>query len=169
MVAVHGMQGEQIGSIQIRVKVSSQHVEVNLSDLKGYEKQVIVELIKETHSNHNKRIISNNPINPKSRLDDCRGIYLFLFLWYIQLKTKIPTGFSWKNKKNDYIFAAIILYEADMLSTDALLYIKWVLERYKGFSKFFFCCNDVSRLQPIRSLCTVVQLLPPSKREVTIY
>uniref|UniRef100_A0A3N7FZE9 AAA+ ATPase domain-containing protein n=2 Tax=Populus trichocarpa TaxID=3694 RepID=A0A3N7FZE9_POPTR len=127
------LKGEQIGSIQVRVKVSSQHVEVNLSDLKGYEKQVIVELIKETHNNHNKRIISNNPINPKSRLDDCR---------------------------------AIILYEADMLSTDALLYIKWVLERYKGFSKFFFCCNDVSRLQPIRSLCTVVQLLPPSKREV---
>jgi hypothetical protein len=86
------------------VKVSSQHVEVNLSDLKGYEKQVIVELIKETHNNHNKRIISNNPINPKSRLDDCRGIYLFLFLWYIQLKTKIPTGFSWKNKKNDNIY-----------------------------------------------------------------
>nr|TKS02083.1 hypothetical protein D5086_0000166760 [Populus alba] len=128
---IRAMLQEAFG--QERVQVSSQHVELNLSDLKGYEKQVIVELIKETHNNHNKRIISNNPINPKSRLDDCR---------------------------------AIILYEADMLSTDALLYIKWVLERYKGFSKFFFCCNDVSRLQPIRSLCTVVQLFPPSKREV---
>uniref|UniRef100_A0A6N2KMP1 Integrase catalytic domain-containing protein n=1 Tax=Salix viminalis TaxID=40686 RepID=A0A6N2KMP1_SALVM len=52
------------------------------------------------------------------------------------------------------------------LCTDALLYIKWVFERYKGFSNFFFCCNDVSSLLPIRSLCTADQLFPPSKKEV---
>ncbi|KAJ4825842.1 hypothetical protein Tsubulata_023352, partial [Turnera subulata] len=122
------LKGEPIGSINVRVKVSSQHVEVNLSDMKGYEKQVIVDLIKETHNER-----SNNVF--QSKLENCQ---------------------------------AIILYEADKLSTDALLYIKWLLERYKGFSKFFFCCGDVSKLQPIRTLCTVVQLFPPSKIEVIV-
>jgi replication factor C subunit 3/5 len=39
-----------IGKIQVNVKQSPQHVEVNLSELKGYEKHVIVELIKETQN-----------------------------------------------------------------------------------------------------------------------
>jgi len=103
MVAVHGMQGEQIGSIQVRVKVSSQHVEVNLSDLKGYEKQVIVELIKETHNNHNKRIISNNPINPKSRLDDCRGISIFIPMIY-SIKNQDPYWFFLEKIKKMTIY-----------------------------------------------------------------
>lgn len=37
-----------MGKIQVNVKRSPQHVEVNLSELKAYEKYVIVELIKET-------------------------------------------------------------------------------------------------------------------------
>ena len=65
------------------------------------------------------------------------------------------------------IFATIILYEVDQLSTDALVYIRWLLERNKGCNKFFFCCSDVSKLQPIKSVCTVVQLLQPTNKEVT--
>lgn len=70
-------------------------------------------------------------------------------------------------RQNDFPFfihtyAAIILYEADKLPTEALLYIKWLLERYKGFNKLFFCCSDASKIQPLTSLCTLVQLLPPS-------
>ncbi|PRQ56789.1 putative DNA polymerase III, clamp loader complex, gamma/delta/delta subunit [Rosa chinensis] len=61
---------------------------------------------------------------------------------------------------------ALILYEADKLSTDALLYIKWLLERYKGCNKVFFCCSDVAKLQAIKTICTVVELLPPSKNEI---
>ncbi|CAI0410269.1 unnamed protein product, partial [Linum tenue] len=62
---------------------------------------------------------------------------------------------------------SIILHEADKLSADGVLYIKWMLERYKGFSKFFFSCGgDVSKLQPIRRLCTFVQLFPPSHQEL---
>lgn len=65
------------------------------------------------------------------------------------------------------VSAALILYEADKLSTDALLYIKWLLERYKGCNyKVFFCCSDVAKLQAIKTICTVVELLPPSKNEV---
>ncbi|KAF5732807.1 hypothetical protein HS088_TW17G00340 [Tripterygium wilfordii] len=120
------LKGEAIGSIRVHLKKSSKHVEVNLSDLKGYEKHVIVELIKERHGR-----ISNKTLQSKS--DSCR---------------------------------AIILYEADKLSSDALLYMRWVLERYKGFNKIFFCCSDVSKLQPIKNLCTVVQLFPPSKEEI---
>ena len=64
--------------------------------------------------------------------------------------------------------AAIIFYGVDKLSTDAILYIKWLLERYKVYNKIFFCCSDVSKLQAIKNLCTVVQLLPPSRTEVEI-
>ncbi|XP_061999841.1 replication factor C subunit 3-like isoform X1 [Rosa rugosa] len=121
------LKGEVVGSINVQVKQSPQHVEVNLSELKGYEKHVIVELMKETQYN-----ISNKSALPCS-LDNCR---------------------------------ALILYEADKLSTDALLYIKWLLERYKGCNKVFFCCSDVAKLQAIKTICTVVELLPPSKNEI---
>ncbi|KAK3195309.1 hypothetical protein Dsin_026619 [Dipteronia sinensis] len=119
---VFNLKGEMIGNIKVNVKESSQHIEVNVSDLKGYEKHVIIELMKESQS----KIESNIH-------DSCR---------------------------------AIILCEADKLSTDALLYIRWILEKYKGLNKVFFCCSDVSKLQPIKSLCTLVQLFPPSKQEI---
>ncbi|EOY25329.1 ATPase family associated with various cellular activities, putative isoform 1 [Theobroma cacao] len=122
------LKGESIGRIEVNVKESSQHVEVNLSDLKGYEKDVIVELMKETQTKTSK---SNKAMSSYS--DNCR---------------------------------VIILCEADKLSTDALLYIKWLLERYEGDNKVFFCCSDVSRLQPIRSICKLIRLLPPSKEEI---
>ncbi|KAM5554333.1 hypothetical protein ABKV19_022615 [Rosa sericea] len=121
------IHGEVVGSINVQVKQSPQHVEVNLSELKGYEKHVIVELMKETQYN-----IPNKSALPCS-LDNCR---------------------------------ALILYEADKLSTDALLYIKWLLERYKGCNKVFFCCSDVAKLQAIKTISTVVELLPPSKNEI---
>lgn len=31
---------------------------------------------------------------------------------------------------------------------------------------FFFCCSDVSKLQPVKELCTFVQLHLPSNEEV---
>ncbi|CDP09315.1 unnamed protein product [Coffea canephora] len=75
------------------------------------------------------------------------------------------------SKHNDFPFfihtyAAIILYKADKLPTEALLYIKWLLERYKGCNKLFFCCSDASKIHPLTSLCTLVQLLPPSTEEI---
>lgn len=47
LTKIHLMQGEAVQSISVNVKQSSQHVEVNLSELKGYEKHVIVELMEE--------------------------------------------------------------------------------------------------------------------------
>ncbi|EEF28707.1 Replication factor C subunit, putative [Ricinus communis] len=119
------LRGESIGSIEVRIKVSSQHIEVNLSDMKGYEKHIVVELIKETDDKKSRNYL------PKH--DSCR---------------------------------AIILYNADRLSADAVLYIKWLLERYQGSSKFFFCCSDVSKLQAIKELCNLVQLFMPSNDEI---
>ncbi|KAH9788913.1 hypothetical protein KPL71_011010 [Citrus sinensis] len=125
---VFDLKGEARGRIQVNIKESSQHIEVNLSDLKGYERHVIVELMKETQSKISTKALQSN----------------------------VPTDNT----------RAIILCEADKLSTDALLYMRWLLERYKGLNKVFFCCSDVSKLQPIKSLCTVIQLLPPSKQEI---
>ncbi|XVF55933.1 hypothetical protein PTKIN_Ptkin06aG0075500 [Pterospermum kingtungense] len=122
------LKGESRGRIEVNVKESSKHVEINLSDLKGYEKHVIAELMKETQTKTSK---SNKALSSYS--ENCR---------------------------------VIVLCEADSLSTDVLLYIKWLLERYKGDYRVFFCCCDVSKLEPIRSLCTLFQLLPPSKEEI---
>ncbi|KAJ9181030.1 hypothetical protein P3X46_009205 [Hevea brasiliensis] len=120
------LKGESVGSIEVRIKAASRHVEVNLSDLKGYEKHVIVELIKETSNAMSKK-------GSQLKRDSCR---------------------------------AIILNNADKLSADAVLYMKWLLQRYKGSSKFFFCCSDVSKLQPIKELCTLVQFFLPSNKEI---
>ncbi|CAI9786068.1 unnamed protein product [Fraxinus pennsylvanica] len=120
------LKGEGVGSVLVNIMVSQQHIEVNLSELKGYEKHILFELIKERSTK-----LSNKALQGDH--GDCR---------------------------------AIILYEADKISTDTLTYIKWILERFKGSNKVFFCCSDLSRLEPVKSLCTVVQLLPPSIEEI---
>ncbi|KAH7576121.1 hypothetical protein JRO89_XS01G0000700 [Xanthoceras sorbifolium] len=106
----------------------SVQVYLYISHQRGYEKHVIIELMKETKSKVSKKASESNTDH-----DNCSGI---------------------------------IVCEADKLSTDALLYVRWILEKYKGLNKVFFCCSDVSKLQPIKSLCTVVQLFPPSKEEI---
>ncbi|CAM8917471.1 unnamed protein product [Rhodiola kirilowii] len=119
------LKGESISSIQVNVKESNHHIELNLSELRGYEKNVIVKLIKERHTKCNKSSYVGH--------GNCK---------------------------------AIVLYEADKLPSDTLLYIRWLLERFKGFSKVFFCCSDVSKLQLIKGLCTHIELLPPSNEEI---
>ncbi|CAI9781649.1 unnamed protein product [Fraxinus pennsylvanica] len=118
--------GEGVGSVLVNLMVSQQHTEVKFSELKGYEKHILVELIKERRTKLSNKDLQRNH-------GECR---------------------------------AIILYDADKISTDILTYIKWTLERFKGCNKVFFCCSDVSRLEPVKSLCTVVQLLPPSIEEI---
>ncbi|KAK6934056.1 hypothetical protein RJ641_036950 [Dillenia turbinata] len=120
------LKGEGAGKILVNVKESSRHVEINISALKGYEKHVIVELVKERHTRISDKAVQCNH-------HTCR---------------------------------VIILYDADKLSTDALLYIKWLLERYKGCNKVLFCCNDASKIHAIKTLCTVIQLLPPPNHEI---
>lgn len=72
------MQGEMVGSIQVRIKKSEHHVEVNLSETKGYEQHVIVDLFRETYE---KTTPNPFPCVP----DNCQGIS-FLFFCYIILK-----------------------------------------------------------------------------------
>ncbi|XP_062099839.1 replication factor C subunit 3-like [Humulus lupulus] len=127
---VFNLQGEEVGSIEVLVKNSPRLLEVNISDIKGYEKHVIYELIKE---NISQSISYNNTSLPCKPPDNCR---------------------------------AIIFYGVEKLSSDAILYIKWLLERYNACNKIFFCCSDLSKLQAIKNLCTVVQLLPPSRTEI---
>lgn len=144
-----------MSSILVNLMVSPQHVEVNLSELKGYEKHVIVELIKE-----NSQMLLNTNLNCDE--ENCKGTCsdtmlnpkeLSNFRRYIDISL---------NAKH----AAIILYEADKLSADALSYIKWMLEKFKGCNKVFFCCKDAKKLQQIMPLCRFVQLNKPSTEEV---
>ncbi|XP_058085454.1 replication factor C subunit 3-like isoform X2 [Magnolia sinica] len=116
------LKGEAEASIEVNVRISSKHVEINLSELRGHEKHVIVSLIEES-----------NVTTTECDHTNCR---------------------------------VIVLYQADRLSTDAQHYIRWIMERYKGCNKILFCCSDISRLQPIRPICTHIHLLPPSKEEI---
>uniref|UniRef100_M0ZNJ5 Replication factor C subunit n=1 Tax=Solanum tuberosum TaxID=4113 RepID=M0ZNJ5_SOLTU len=123
---VFHLKGESVPSIKVNVKESNKHLEINLSETKGYEKHVLVQLIKERKHKSSSRSAPPNPENCK----------------------------------------AIILGEADKLSTDALLYIKWMIERYEGCYKVFFCCSDSTKLQPIKSICKVFHLQKPSDDEI---
>ncbi|XP_073045298.1 replication factor C subunit 3-like isoform X2 [Primulina eburnea] len=120
------LKGEAVSSVLVNWMVSTQHIEVNISELKGYEKHILVELIKEENE-----MLSNKTL--QCTQENCK---------------------------------AIILYETDKLSTDALIYIKWILGKFKGCNKVFFCCRDMSKLLPLKPLCTVVQLLEPSNEEI---
>lgn len=64
--------------------------------------------------------------------------------------------------------AAVILHEADKLSIDALSYIKWMLEKFKGCNKVFFCGRDDKNLEVLKPICNHVELLKPSIDEVVL-
>ncbi|KAJ0970807.1 hypothetical protein J5N97_018766 [Dioscorea zingiberensis] len=120
------LKGEHVGSIDLNVRKSSQHIEVNLSESRGYEKHVIMTLINEFH------IPSDQPV-PCDQ-SNCR---------------------------------AIVLHEADKISNDAQHYVRWLMDKYnKGCNKLFFCCSDASKLQPIKHLCKIINLKPPSDKEI---
>ncbi|KAI9104291.1 hypothetical protein K1719_022863 [Acacia pycnantha] len=121
------LKGEVIGSIQVPIIKSAHHVEVNLSQTKGYKEQVVADLLKETYD---KIINISMPCEPKN----CH---------------------------------AIIIYEAEKLSSQSLLYIKWMLERYNnGCNKVFFCCADESKLQIVKPICKTFRLAPPPTQEI---
>ncbi|KAG9454461.1 hypothetical protein H6P81_007365 [Aristolochia fimbriata] len=119
------LKGEAMANIKVRMKVSALHVEINLSELRGYERQVIVDLVKQNADNS-----TDDQCDPSS---NCR---------------------------------IIVLHDSDKLSTDAQHYIRWVMERYQSCNKIIFCCSDVTKLHPVRSLCEYIQLLPPSNNEI---
>ncbi|XP_057440444.1 uncharacterized protein LOC130732410 [Lotus japonicus] len=121
------IKGEMVDNLKVRIKKSLSHIELNLSETKGYEKHVVDDLFKETYGS--KTINNSLPCRP----ENCQ---------------------------------AIILYEAEKLSIETLLYIKWLLEKYKGCSKVFFCCSDQSKLQHVKSLCTTVRLSSPTSEEI---
>ncbi|XP_057731526.1 replication factor C subunit 3-like isoform X2 [Arachis stenosperma] len=120
------LKGEMVDKLQVQIKKSLHHVEINVSETKGYEKHVIVDLFNRTYA---KTINNSLPCSP----DNCQ---------------------------------AIVLYEAEKLSIESLLYIKWQLEKYKGCNKVFFCCSDESKFHLIKPLCTTLRLSPPSSQEI---
>lgn len=128
MLMAYSSQAGGVGSILVNLMVSQQHIEINLSELKGYEEYILVELIKERSTKLSNRVLQENHGN-------CRGNTC-----EILFKKTIST---WRNAENGHyfvhiIYAAIILYEADNISSDTLRYIKWILERFRGVTKYSF-------------------------------
>lgn len=76
------IQGESIGSIQVDVKESAYHIELNLAELRGYEKNVIVKLIKERHTKCNKSTYAGH--------GSCKGIITLHYkLFYLSCQLLI--------------------------------------------------------------------------------
>ncbi|KAM0935438.1 putative DNA polymerase III, clamp loader complex, gamma/delta/delta subunit [Dioscorea sansibarensis] len=119
------LKGEHAGSIDLNIRQSSQHIEVDLSESRGYEQHVIMTLINEFH------IPSEQPVQCDQT--NCK---------------------------------AIVLHEADKISNDTQHYVRWLMDKYKGCSKLFFCCSDASKLLPIKHLCKIINLKPPSDKEI---
>lgn len=69
----NAFQGESVPSIKVNVKESNKHVEINLSETKGYEKHVLVQLIKERKHKSSSRSAPSNPDH------NCKGITAFFF------------------------------------------------------------------------------------------
>ncbi|KAL6348958.1 hypothetical protein AAG906_033614 [Vitis piasezkii] len=80
----------------------------------------------------------------------------------VELINETHTLFNHDDTSNQ----AIILYGAGMLSMNDQLQIQSCLETYKGHYKVYFCSSGASKLQLIESLCTVIQILPPSKEQI---
>lgn len=144
-----------MSSILVTLKVSPQHVEVDVSKLKGYEKHIIVELIKE------KNLMSDatSRCNPKN----CTGT-LLLFSSKFLHRHRLTTYHAINGT-----CTAVIIYGADKLSIETMSYIKWMLEKFKGCNKVIFCCRDARKLEAIRPLCTYIKLLEPTLEEVILY
>lgn len=62
-------QGEAVESIHVNLMASPQHTEVNLSELQGYAKHVILELINEKNQKLSDKVLHSNP-------EDRQGTYI---------------------------------------------------------------------------------------------
>lgn len=56
-----------VDNLKVRIKKSLSHIELNLSETKGYEKHVVVDLFKETYGS--KTINNSLPCRP----ENCQG------------------------------------------------------------------------------------------------
>ncbi|XLS81148.1 hypothetical protein HN51_046979, partial [Arachis hypogaea] len=61
------LQGEMVDKLQVQIKKSLHHVEINVSETKGYEKHVIVDLFNGTYA---KTINNSLPCSP----DNCQAV-----------------------------------------------------------------------------------------------
>ncbi|KAH9316251.1 hypothetical protein KI387_024878, partial [Taxus chinensis] len=115
--------GEVVTQIVVPVIVTSNHTEINLSSLKGFERNVIDVLVREERKS--------------------------------------------MSSESDVDYKVVVVCEADKLSSDTQNYICWLMERHQESCKLIFCCSNVSKLEPISSLCKVINVQPPTNEEIT--
>ncbi|XP_031248868.1 replication factor C subunit 3-like [Pistacia vera] len=139
----NALQKWPVTHLQLKVIISSQHIEVNLDDLKGYEADVVIQLFQEIEAG----------LVPQERL--LQGDQANYGGNSIMGSNQIP-----------HVCRAITLCTAEKLPKDSQLHIQSLLETFKGHCKVIFCCHDVSQLHKLSSVCKIIQLLPPSEKEI---
>ncbi|KAJ0053354.1 hypothetical protein Pint_03453 [Pistacia integerrima] len=138
----NALQKWPVTHLQLKVVISSQHIEVNLDDLKGYEADVVIELFQEIQAG----------LVPQERLQGDQANY--------------GGNSTMGSNQIPHVCRAITLIKAEKLPKDSQLHIQSFLETFKGHCKVIFCCHDVSQLQQLSSVCKIIQLLPPSEKEI---
>jgi len=67
-------------------------------------------------------------------------------------------------------YKIIILDEADYLSQSSMAALRSVIEEYSNNVRFIFTCNYLEKIiDPIKSRCTVLEILPPNKSDVATH
>nr|XP_029144526.1 uncharacterized protein LOC112705776 [Arachis hypogaea] len=78
------LKGEMVDKLQVQIKKSLHHVEINVSETKGYEKHVIADLFNGTYA---KTINNSLPCSP----DNCQGILVYMSLSIpSKMSSKVP-------------------------------------------------------------------------------
>ncbi len=64
-------------------------------------------------------------------------------------------------------YKIIVLDEADYLSQSSMAALRSVIEEYSNNVRFIFTCNYLEKIiDPIKSRCNVIEIIPPNKSEI---
>jgi len=92
---------------------------------------------------------------------DERGIQI------VREKIKNFAKFSINNDKTSANFKVIILDEADALTIESQLALRYIIEEYASITRFIIICNYINKIiEPLLSRCAIFRFKPIQKKNI---
>lgn len=92
---------------------------------------------------------------------DERGIQV------VREKIKNFAKFSINNDKDSANFKVIILDEADALTIESQLALRYIIEQYANITRFIIICNYINKIiEPLISRCAIFRFKPIKKKNI---
>ena len=92
---------------------------------------------------------------------DERGIQI------VREKIKNFAKFSINNDKTSANFKVIILDEADALTIESQLALRYIIEQYANITRFIIICNYINKIiEPLISRCAIFRFKPIQKKHI---